>query len=1413
MSRSKTGGGRRAGAVFPRKVASMVLAAALSVGALAGALIAAPASHAAVGGGSAGGGGAGPGASNYLLLTYDNLTYADPPQGWGNASIDAFKTMLQDNSVYQPIQDMTLDPHWDDYVVPACQDALAQASARGGGARSRVVQVGMTMYQGGTGGSWVPAWGGDTPGFTSWYQGIADAQNSAYLVGYNATGRDLVKNTFLSNIPASNPRAVCVAVNEAELISDYPLNVSTDKGATFGQAGSQNAVNDVVHTDPGASNIRENVSGTVNLHWDGPEGQAVYRSKAVTLPNNGDTRSPNFTPADFGWDSWPAGDFWFDVIVNKQGHMQGAIDTADNDPRESWTAAPLAPTKVITHGGTATPLGNSEVLASGMFYDARISAHSNGYASSMTIRDTTMTDKVFIGAKDKDVASAAYVLDPNGNKVGSAVMAIDRSVAGKVTLKGAVANMGTQGLYTLVVPTYVLPTGTDYTITDNSQVCYTATLTGCSTSNSQTTRKVTPDPNKVWVLDPNGALTASDPNQTNQSGADNMVFLPGDAVSAVVNGKIPGSLAENLSTYRITDDWTKAAKYVDFSDASKAKVFFRGSDVSSQFSITVSGTVTTATANAAFLATTKGLGADAPMKLVISGAFRTDYLTAGQSVILYNSGSEVWNNETSTSNSPAVFTWTPDPGKQVDGSADESGDKTHDNIDGLSVFPNQKLEYSIQLDVNLPQNTALGVKTLGMVDTYDPHFTPDKASVEIWDMRTAKPIARSAYALRFDAANHSFTADFTPAWIASNIVAAGANSQWQTGGWLTVRFTGAVNADTAGGTTVRNQAFQVINGVSTATEIPAVKIPSITPGKEALDTNLDSIDGKTVVEGDHIMYRLTLDGGPARDQLAYNVHKLGMVDDYDEGYLSLSAAAIKVTNKATGVDVTDKFNVQVANGVAYVFAKQVDSTNAYGDLLKGDPQPADLGAYDSAPIVPNTTSIIDQSLLGQQYWITMDAVVSKEVSGYTITNQARENIQNTVQMTKVVSNPLTAIDPGKDVVVDEASKDTSLDGKDVKLFSTFNYRLNSSEIPANRAYKASSWSISDGFDKVHDSYTGIWAIYANSDLYQGDQLIFKDGALLADSAGHESVPYDGLFTVTFDADSGTFNVTSTQKYLDMVNTRGDLSQGFSVYTKMERIAPGDAIVNTAVESYNSVDRDSNKVTTSTTESPAISVESYTLSEGFPNGDRDDSKDALALSADQVKTGTPLGFRIRNTGDVALSKVSFASATALGTVGTVSDFLCEVPLDAATTAALNNGSTVKAPATTWTAVTDLTALAIGQSVDCKGMLQDMKSGMLHSDLVTVKGESVFTAKQVTASDAWNAKAAAAPLVSRPAPPAAPKPSAPKPAAVVPKLAGTGEAVSTTNPLLVGGGLAAILAALAAAVVLLVRRRRDSGSAGL
>ncbi|RQP03994.1 MAG: hypothetical protein D1H97_20300, partial [Paracoccus sp. BP8] len=275
-----------------------------------------------------------------------------------------------------------------------------------------------------------------------------------------------------------------------------------------------------------------------------------------------------------------------------------------------------------------------------------------------------------------------------------------------------------------------------------------------------------------------------------------------------------------------------------------------------------------------------------------------------------------------------------------------------------------------------------------------------------------------------------------------------------------------------------------------------------------------------------------------------------------------------------------------------------------------------------------------------------------------------------------MSNPLKDIDPDKDVVVSEETKDDSINESEVGLYSDFNYRLNSSEIPADRAYAASQWQLKDTFDRVHDEFTGIWAIYANTDVYDGDKLLFAKGDLLQDSAGHEAEDRTPFFDVSFDEGSYTLTVDANQAYLDLVNTRGDLAQSFSVYTKMIRIAPGEKIDNQVTETYNEVERESNIVRTSTPENPSINVEKYTLDEGWEQGkkgDRDDVRLAYPLDPANLgvlgaegETGTvskplDIGFFFENDGDVPLKDVTFSDATIKDTFGDVGNILCEVPV--------------------------------------------------------------------------------------------------------------------------------------------------------
>lgn len=138
-----------------------------------------------------------------------------------------------------------------------------------------------------------------------------------------------------------------------------------------------------------------------------------------------------------------------------------------------------------------------------------------------------------------------------------------------------------------------------------------------------------------------------------------------------MTGRIPAKLAEDLDRYVLEDDWSQAAKYVDFSKANAnhaAKVFVNGKDATDEFTITVDAArhTTTAVAKAAFLNRTKSLSADGRVKvqLDITGTFRSDYRTNGRKDTLKNAGSQQIDTEGKDTNVPSVFSWTPNPNKE-----------------------------------------------------------------------------------------------------------------------------------------------------------------------------------------------------------------------------------------------------------------------------------------------------------------------------------------------------------------------------------------------------------------------------------------------------------------------------------------------------------------------------------------------------------------------------------------------------------------------------------------------------------------------------------------------------------------------------------------------------------------------------
>ena len=419
---------------------------------------------------------------------------------------------------------------------------------------------------------------------------------------------------------------------------------------------------------------------------------------------------------------------------------------------------------------------------------------------------------------------------------------------------------------------------------------------------------------------------------------------------------------------------------------------------------------------------------------------------------LKNKGSESAAGKTKTTNEPYVCGYVPPVAKAVISEASQGGDQ--DDINGKSVMPGQKLEYELTSEPTIPNNLSYAIESVAFTDTYDQYLELDKQTIELRDLETGHTISKKNYTLTADTEKHEFTIELNKDYVTANMT-AGSKHRFQ------VRFEGTVSKNAPTDHSVDNQWGLKLNNSLTSSNVVSNKPVEPKPEKKDETKTGINIDGKTAYVGDDIYYRLTLSAATLKDT-AYKVHRLGMIDDYDDEYLQLNDKNIEILD-AAGKDVTNKFNIQVKDGVVYVFAKTVD-TEYLGDILPGDPQPTDLKAYAGKVLDVTKDPAIDQSLLGQDYTIVLPMTVKQVKDGYVVKNTATQITNDRKDVTNTVTNPLKVINPKKDVTVKVNGE--SANGKSIYKDHQFLYRLDSSKIAGNRAYKQiKNWRIVDDYDE------------------------------------------------------------------------------------------------------------------------------------------------------------------------------------------------------------------------------------------------------------------------------------------------------------------------------------------------------------
>ena len=178
----------------------------------------------------------------------------------------------------------------------------------------------------------------------------------------------------------------------------------------------------------------------------------------------------------------------------------------------------------------------------------------------------------------------------------------------------------------------------------------------------------------------------------------------------------------------------------------------------------------------------------------------------------------------------------------------------------------------------------------------------------------------------------------------------------------------------------------------------------------------ENINTKTVNRGDKLVYQVWLDTKNFTDK--NNIQAVGISDTYDADKLTVNSADIKAYDSETGVDVTSKFDITVANGV--ITATSKSSMNK------------SLGDADNTQVIDTT-----KFAFGRYYKFDIPATVKESVAGGV-------DIENKANQIVHVYNPVSKS-------VETPEKPTQKRVNSVPITAEFNFtkRLEGRELKAN----------------------------------------------------------------------------------------------------------------------------------------------------------------------------------------------------------------------------------------------------------------------------------------------------------------------------------------------------------------------------
>lgn len=367
------------------------------------------------------------------------------------------------------------------------------------------------------------------------------------------------------------------------------------------------------------------------------------------------------------------------------------------------------------------------------------------------------------------------------------------------------------------------------------------------------------------------------------------------------------------------------------------------------------------------------------------------------------------------------------------------------------------------------------------------------------------------------------------------------------------------------GKSFENTAYQVDFGNGYQTDTVVNHVPTVKPTKKNLNKEGVNIDGKQVLAGSVNYYKVTADYSQYKG-IEVDKDRIGkgfyIVDDYPEE---------AVTINQDGVQVTDSKG-QVVKGLRATIYESLDkapvgvqkSLKEQGFIPKGAIQ-----VFEAENPEEFYKTYVQT---GEVLTITNPMTVKKELgqTGGKYKNTAYQIDFGMAYVTETVVNNVPKIEPKKDVVIDHLSKE-SLDGKEVKLNQTFNYKLVGSLVPKDRSEQLFEYKFSDDYDETHDDYQSVYKVFAAVDFETSDGQKFKAGDELTKFTSQVVDKAKGKVDISFD-DAFLKSILETSEFQA------------EVYLQMTRIQSG-TVENTYYHTVNGVEVASNTVVTHTPEEP------------------------------------------------------------------------------------------------------------------------------------------------------------------------------------------------------------------------------------